>query len=374
MPAFSPPEVLLLGPGPSNPDPRTLLALARPTIGHLDPRFVQMMDQTRSLLRFAFQCKHSMTLPLSAPASAAMEFAFVNLLAAGDRALICTNGVFGQRMAEIARRRGAIVQCLDFEWGRAIDPEAVQKALQIGAPPRLLAFVQAETSTGAQSDAATLCRLAHQAGALTIVDSVTALGGTPVEAGMWEADLCYAGSQKCLSAPPGLAPLSIAPRALEQIQMRTDSCASWFFDAGLLDAYWSESRQSRSYHHTAPVNQLYALHQSLQLLEEEGLEEAWQRHRRVHKQLLEGLGTLGLQLLPPEEERLPQLNAVLVPEGVDEAAIRRRLLLEHDIEIGGGLGPLAGKVWRIGLMGYNARPACVERVLLALSRVLERSL
>lgn len=369
--SFRPPERLLLGPGPSPVPQRVLDALARPTIGHLDPRFVAMMDELKELLRYAFRTRNALTLPISAPGSAGMEAAFVNLIEPGDTVIVCRNGVFGERMRENVVRIGAQAVVVDEPFGRPVDADKVEAALRAHPGAKALAFVHAETSTGVVSDAAMLCRLASEHGALSIVDTVTGLGGIPVEVDAWGADAIYSGSQKCLAAPPGLAPLSFGERAVAALRARKTPVQSWFLDLGLIIRYW-QGDGARSYHHTAPINMLYALHEALLMLNEEGLEAAWARHRDNHLRLRRGLEAIGLELFVAEAARLPQLNAVRVPEGVDEAAVRRRLLDEHGIEIGAGLGELAGKIWRIGLMGAGSQPQNVDRVLGALGEVLQR--
>lgn len=371
MSSFSPPERLLLGPGPSNVSPRVLAALARPTIGHLDPRFVGMMDELKALLQRAFRTTHRLTLPISAPGSAGMEACFVNLVEPGDTVIVCRNGVFGGRMRENVLRIGAHCVLVEDAFGQPVDPAKVEAALKANPGAKALAFVHAETSTGARSDAALLCSLAREHGALSIVDSVTGLGGIPVEVDAWGADAIYSGSQKCLSAPPGLSPLSFSDRAVEALKARKTAVQSWFLDLGLVTAYWS-GEGARTYHHTAPINMLYALHEALLILHEEGLEAAWARHHANHLRLRDGLAAIGLDLLVPEAARLPQLNTVRIPEGADDAGTRRRLLDEFGIEVGAGLGELAGKVWRIGLMGHGSRPENVDRVLGALRTVLGR--
>lgn len=371
MTSFHPPRVLLLGPGPSPVPQRILDALARPTIGHLDPRFIAMMDEVKDLLRRAFRTGNALTLAISAPGSAGMEAAFVNLVEPGDTVVVCQNGVFGGRMRENVVRCGATAVMVNDAFGTAIDPGKVEAALKANPGAKALAFVHAETSTGVQSDAATLCRLASEHGALSIVDAVTSLGGIPVEVDGWGADAIYSGSQKCLAAPPGLAPLSFGPRAVEALAARRTPVQSWFLDLGLVMNYWQGSG-ARAYHHTAPINMLYALHEALTMLHEEGLDAAFARHRANHLLLEQGLAGIGLDLLVEPSARLPQLNAVKVPAGVDEAAVRRRLLDEFAIEIGAGLGELSGRIWRIGLMGAGSRPESVERVVHALAHCLGR--
>jgi len=371
MHSFIPPARLLLGPGPSNVPPRILAALARPTIGHLDPRFVAMMDEVKVLLQQAFRTSNRLTLPISAPGSAGMEACFVNLIEPGDTVIVCRNGVFGGRMRENVMRLGAHCVLVEDPFGQAVSLDKVDAALKANPGARALAFVHAETSTGAASDAAALCKLAREHGALSIVDSVTGLGGIPIEVDAWGADAIYSGSQKCLSAPPGLSPLSFGEHAVAALNARKTPVQSWFLDLGLVMSYWS-GEGARAYHHTAPVNMLYALHEALLILHEEGLEASWARHRANHLRLRDGLTAIGLQMLVPEAARLPQLNTVRIPAGSDDLGTRRRLLDEFGIEVGGGLGELAGKVWRIGLMGHGSRPENVDRVLQALAIILDR--
>jgi len=365
---FDPPTRTLMGPGPSDVPPRVLQAMARPTVGHLDPAFAGMMDELMHLLRYAFQTTNAVTFPISAPGSVGMEACFVNLVEPGDEVIVCRNGAFGGRMLEnVVRTRGVPV-VVDDDWGAPVSVDKVEAALAATPGARILAFVQAETSTGALTDPRPLVELAHRHGCLTIVDAVTALGGVPLEVDEWGIDAVYAGSQKCLSCPPGLAPVSFNERALAKVKARKDPCPSWFMDLGLQLGYWSSG--ARVYHHTAPVNALYGLHEALLMLQEEGLEAAWARHRRNHLALVAGLEALGLRLLVQEQYRLPQLNMVVVPDGVDEAAVRGRLLAEHDLEVGAGLGALAGKVWRVGLMGYASRPDNVLACVRAFAAVL----
>ncbi|WP_417666314.1 pyridoxal-phosphate-dependent aminotransferase family protein [Roseibium sp.] len=363
------PNRLLMGPGPSNVSHSVLDALSQPTIGHLDPAFQTLMEEVKDLMRAAFQTRNEMTFPISAPASLAMEAALVNLLEPGDKAIIAQNGVFGGRMAEIARRAGANVVLLSFDWGKPVCPDTVAETVEMHPDAKLLAFVHAETSTGVRSDAARLCRIAHKAGILSVVDTVTGLGGIPVAVDEWQADVVYSGTQKCLSVPPGLAPITFSARAIATIKARSTPVQSWFCDLNLVLGYWSGTG-GRSYHHTAPVNAIYGLHKGLSELADEGLEASWTRHQAMHDRLAAGLADLGLEFLVDEPHRLPQLNTVVVPQGFDEAYVRQQLLQKHDIEIGAGLGDLAGKVWRIGLMGHTARPENVERLLTMLGHVL----
>ena len=362
-----------MGPGPADVHPRVLAALARPTIGHLDPAFSAMMEELKGLLRYAFRTDNPLTMPVSAPGSAGMETCFVNLVEPGDKVIVCVNGVFGGRMRENVLRAGGTPIVVEDPWGRAVDPDKLEDALAAHPEARLVAFVHAETSTGACSDVKTLVELAHRYGCLAIVDAVTSLGGSPLEVDAWGIDAVYAGSQKCLSCTPGLAPVSFNERALAKVKARQTPVRSWFMDLNLVLGYWQggdTGGSRRSYHHTAPVNALYALHESLVMLAEEGIENAWRRHQANHLALRAGLEALGLELVVPEAERLPQLNAVAVPGGVDEAAVRARLLQAYSLEIGAGLGALAGKVWRIGLMGWSSRAENILLCLGALGSVL----
>jgi alanine-glyoxylate transaminase/serine-glyoxylate transaminase/serine-pyruvate transaminase len=369
MRPFNPPTRTLLGPGPSDVHPRVLEAMSRPTIGHLDPLFVAMMDEVKLLLQYAFQTENALTLPVSAPGSAGMEACFVNLVEPGDTVIVCQNGVFGGRMKENVERCGGVAVMVEDPWGAAVDAAKVEQAFATHPEARILAFVHAETSTGAQSDAQALVDIAHHHGALAIVDTVTSLAGTPVRVDDWGIDAVYSGSQKCLSCAPGLSPVSFGERALAKIKARRSRVQSWFLDLNLMIGYWG-SGQRRAYHHTAPVNALYGLHEALLILREEGLENAWARHSRNHLALRAGLEAMGLRLIVREEDRLPQLNAVAIPDGVDDAAVRARLLEEFNLEIGAGLGALAGKVWRIGLMGHSSNARNVVLCLGALEAVL----
>ena len=366
---FQPPRRTLMGPGPSDVPQRILDALARPTIGHLDPAFTDMMEQTKTLLRYAFQTGNKLTFPVSGPGSVGMETCFVNLVEPGDKVIVCINGVFGGRMLENVKRTGGVPVVVEDPWGRAVDPNKVEAAFAANPDAKILAFVHAETSTGAQSDAAALSALARKHGALTLMDCVTSLGGTPVRIDQWGIDAAYSGSQKCLSCTPGLSPVTFSERAIEKVKARQTPVQSWFMDLNLVLGYWS-GEGKRTYHHTAPINPLYGLHEALVMLAEEGIENAWTRHRATHDALKGGLERLGLAFVVPEDERLPQLNSVTFPAGVDDAAARGRLLNEFDLEIGAGLGALAGKIWRIGLMGASARQENVDACLKALGAVL----
>jgi len=368
--SFHPPQRTLMGPGPSDVAPRVLGALARPTIGHLDPLFVELMEEIKELLQYAFQTDNALTLPISAPGSAGMEACFVNLIQPGDTVIVCQNGVFGGRMRENVERCGATAVLVEDAWGAPVDPAKVETALHEHPEAVALAFVHAETSTGVRSDAATLCALAARHDALVIMDTVTSLGGIDLQVDAWGADAVYSGSQKCLSCVPGLSPVTFSERAAERIRARSTRVQSWFLDMQLVMGYWGGDRK-RSYHHTAPVNALYALHESLVMLREEGLEAAFARHARNHRALVAGLEAMGLELVVDPEWRLPQLNLVRIPEGIDDGRVRARLLRDFDLEIGAGLGAFAGKTWRIGLMGHASRERNIVFCLNALEATLK---
>lgn len=367
--SFHPPVRTLMGPGPSDVNPRVLEAMARPTIGHLDPDFVEMMDQTKELLQYAFQTTNKLTMPVSAPGSAGMETCFTNLIEPGDKVIVCQNGVFGGRMKENVERCGGEAIMVEDDWGTPVDPEKLEVALKNNSDAKIVAFVHAETSTGAISDAKTLVELAHQHDCLAIVDAVTSLGGSPLKVDEWKIDAIYSGTQKCLSCTPGISPVSFSDNAIEKIQNRKTKVQSWFMDLNLVMDYWGSGAQ-RSYHHTAPINALYGLHESLVILQEEGLENAWARHDKNHQALKAGVEAMGLSFFVEEAYRLPQLNAVKFPEGTDEAKVRSELLNRYNLEIGGGLGPMAGKIWRIGLMGFASNQTNVLFCLGALDAVL----
>jgi alanine-glyoxylate transaminase/serine-glyoxylate transaminase/serine-pyruvate transaminase len=369
MQSFNPPHRTLMGPGPSDIYPQVLQSLSKPTIGHLDPLFIEMMDELKGLLKYAFQTENEFTIAVSAPGSAGMEACFVNLIEPGEKVIVCRNGVFGDRMRENIVRCGGIPVVVDDEWGMPVSVDKLEKAVCENPDAVAIAFVHAETSTGVLSDAKALAQVAKLNGMLVIMDAVTSLGGVPVRVDEWQLDAVYSGSQKCLSCTPGLSPLTFSPAAIEKIQTRKHPVQSWFLDQSLVLGYWS-GEGKRSYHHTAPVNSLYALHEALVLLYNEGLERAWQRHSDNHQQLKTGLTQLGIKFVVEAQNRLPQLNAVYVPEGIDEARVRQRLLDEYNLEIGAGLGTLAGKTWRIGLMGYGARKENVTLCLGALKEVL----
>ena len=367
--SFHPPVRTLMGPGPSDVNPRILEAMSRPTIGHLDPMFVALMDDMKELLRYAFQTDYDLAMPVSAPGSAGMETCFVNLVEPGDKVLVCQNGVFGGRMKENVERCGATPVMVEDEWGKPVDPDKVEEALKANPDIRLVAFVHAETSTGAISDAKTLAEIAHRNDCLIIADCVTSLGGSPLKVSEWGLDAVYSGTQKCLSCTPGLSPVTFSDAAVEHIKHRKTKVQSWFMDLNLVLGYWGGGAK-RAYHHTAPVNALYGLHESLVILKEEGIENAWQRHQHNHEAFRAGIEAMGLSFVVDAASRLPQLNSVTIPDGVDEAAVRSRLLNEYNLEIGAGLGPLAGKIWRIGLMGFASNQTNVLLCLGALDAVL----
>ena len=353
-------NTLLMGPGPSCVHPSVYSALSKPTIGHLDPSFIEIMDQIKMQLQKVMQTENRLTIPVSGTGSAGMETVFVNLVQPNDSVLVLINGVFGKRMQDVAERLGAQVDVLEFEWGTPVDVERARNQIK-SKPYKIVAIVHAETSTGVCNPVQELSETVHNSGALYVVDAVTSLGGMPVKTDEWHIDALYSGTQKCLSCPPGLAPVSLSDRAVEVIQNRTSKVPNWYLDLTMIINYWQGAK--RAYHHTAPINMLYALHQALQNILDEGLESVFERHMAAHTQLVHGLDKLGLSLLVEEPFRLPMLNAVKIPEGVDEAAVRIKLLQEYHIEIGAGLGPLAGKIWRIGLMGHTAYPENVDRLL-----------
>ena len=369
--SFHPPQRVLMGPGPSDVSPRVLAAMSRPTLGHLDPAFISMMDEVKTLLQATLLTANELTMPVSAPGSAGMEACFVNLVEPGDTVVVCQNGVFGGRMKENVERCGGVPVMVQDDWGRAVNPQKLEDALTANPGAGLVAFVHAETSTGAVSDAQTLVSIAHAHGCLAIVDAVTSVGGIPVRVDEWGIDALYSGTQKCLSCTPGLSPVSFGEQARARIAGRTTKVQSWFLDMNLVMGYWGGATK-RAYHHTAPINALYGLHEALVILQEEGLEAAWARHRMNHLALRAGLEAMGLRFVVPEGERLPQLNAVAIPQGVDDAVVRGLLLADYSLEIGAGLGAMAGKVWRIGLMGHGSNPRNVRSCLAALEDVLGR--
>jgi alanine-glyoxylate transaminase/serine-glyoxylate transaminase/serine-pyruvate transaminase len=357
-----------MGPGPSDVSARVREALARPTIGHLDPVFQELMEEIKGGLSRIMNAPGYACLPLPAPGTAGMEAAIMNLLEPGDVAVIAVNGQFGERMVDMAGRAGAEVVRVDHAWGEPVDPDKVEAALT-GRGAKLLGFVHAETSTGVLSDAGPLCALARTHGALSVVDCVTSLGGVPVDAADWGADVIYSGTQKCLSAPPGLSPFAMSPRARESVAGRREPVRNWLLDMNLIMSYWG-GEGGRTYHHTAPINALYGLHEALVVVEEEGLTATHARHRKTHGALVAGLEAAGLKMLVRPGHRLPQLNTVCVPDGIDEAAVRARMLANYSLEIGAGLGPLKGQIWRIGLMGASATPWHVRLCLTALTDAL----
>ena len=352
----------LMGPGPSDVHPRVLAALAKPTIGHLDPEFQALMEEIKTSLRYVFQTRNSLTYPVSGPGSVGMETCFANLVEPGDKVIVAQNGAFGGRMRENVIRFGGTPVDVKFDWGQPVDPNAIEDALKANPDAKALAFVHAETSTGALSDAATLIGLAKKYDCLSIVDTVTSLGGTPVLVDEWGADAVYSGTQKCLSCPPGLSPVTFSDRVADVVRARKTPVASWFNDLNLVMQYWSGAG-GRTYHHTAPINSLYGLYESLVMLEEEGLEVSWARHRLMHEALVAGFEAMGLSMHVAKDHRLPMLNTVKIPEWADDKAVRAELLSRYGLEIGAGIGALGGKVWRIGLMGQSA---CVKNVLLCL--------
>jgi alanine-glyoxylate transaminase/serine-glyoxylate transaminase/serine-pyruvate transaminase len=366
--SFHPPQRTLMGPGPTEIHPRVLTTMSQPAIGYLDPIFVDMMEELKALLRYVYQTKNPLTFPVSGPGSVGMEYCFVNLVAPGDKVVVCRNGVFGGRMIENVERCGGVPIVVEDKWGEPVDPHKLEDTLKKNKDVRVVAFIHAETSTGVRSDAKTLVDIAHRHDALAIVDAVTSLGGCPVLVDDWGIDAIYSASQKCLSCTPGLSPVSFSERVVDYVKKRKDKIHSWFMDMNLLLGYWGAS--TRTYHHTAPTNSLFALHEALLLINEEGLENCWARHQRHHTALKAGLEAMGMKFLVRPEFQLPQMNAVLCPEGVDEAAVRRTLLTEFNLEIGAGLGPLAGKIWRFGLLGYSCRPDNVMLCLSALGSVL----
>jgi len=363
---LAPTSRLLLGPGPSDVHPRVLAALGLPMLGHLDPEFVALMDETQKLLRYVFQTENRLTLAVSGTGSAGMEAVVVNLIEPGDAMLVCVNGVFGGRMADVAERAGAKVTVIERPYGQVFDPEEVRAAIK-RTSPKVVGIVQAETSTGAWQPLEEISRIVHEAGALLAVDAVTSLGGVPVKVDEWGIDAVYSGTQKCLSCPPGLAPVSFSPAAAERIANRKTKVQSWYLDMSMIQNYWGSNR---AYHHTAPIGMNFALREALALVVEEGLEARFERHALHARALRAGLAAMGVGVATAEGYALPQLTCASIPEGVDDLAVRGRLLKEWGIEVGGGLGSLKGKAWRIGLMGYNSRRSSVTLLLGALETCL----
>lgn len=365
-PELLPPNRILLGPGPSDIHPRVLEAIGKPTVGHLDPFYLSTMDQMQSMLRDLFQTKNEMTFAVSATGSAGMEATVVNLIEPGDAMLVCVNGVFGTRMADVATRAGADVTRIERPWGQIFDPQDLKEVLA-AKKPKVVGLVMAETSTGAWQPIEEISTLVHDAGAMLLVDAVTSLGGVPVEVDRWNIDAIYSGTQKCLSCPPGLAPVSFNQRAIESVLARKSKVQSWYLDVSMLANYWGDDRV---YHHTAPINMSYALYEALRVIHEEGLTACFERHRLNHQALQAGLTAMGIEFTAQDGHQLPMLNAVRIPDGVDDAEIRGSLLNRFGIEIGGGLGEFKGKVWRIGLMGYASRDTNVLTLLAALDQLL----
>ena len=367
---LSPPPRTLLGPGPSNVHPRVLRALSTPLVGHLDPEFIRLMEETKALLRFVFQTSNPLTLPISGTGSAGMETCFVNMVEPGDEVVIGVNGVFGTRMVDVVKRCGGTPVIMEAPWGSVFNPDDVRAALKRCTRPKLVALVNAETSTGAWQPLADIAPLVHEAGALFLVDAVTSLGGCPLKIDEWQIDVCYSGTQKCLSCPPGLSPVTFSLSAQEVIRNRKHKVQSWYLDLSLLEQYWGEERV---YHHTAPISMNYALREALRLISEEGLAARFRRHEDNHLALAAGLNALGMRLVAQEGARLWMLNSAAIPDGIDDATVRKHLLAEYNIEIGAGLGVFAGKVWRIGLMGESSTRSNVLLVLSALEAVLQQN-
>jgi len=365
-PQANPPIRTLLGPGPSPVHPRVLQALALPVVGHLDPKFLEIMDQSMAMLREIFQTENRLALPMSGTGSAGMETCFVNLIEAGDAVLIGVNGVFGTRMVDVAQRCGAQVDTVDAEWGTALDAQNFKSALA-KKKYKIVALVHAETSTGVLQPLDDIAKLVHENGALLLVDAVTSLGGAPVRVDELGIDACYSGTQKCLGCPPGLSPVTFNDRALETVRRRKTKVQSWYLDLSMIEKYWGNERV---YHHTAPICMNYALHEALRMVLEEGLEAAWQRHRRVHEAFIREMRKLEMEPAVAQSIRAPMINAVKIPEGADDAKVRQRLYDDFNIEIGAGLGPLRGKIWRVGLMGYGAREENIEILAKALKALI----
>ncbi len=362
---ITPSERVLMGPGPSDVSARVLQAISAPTIGHLDPEYLAIMDETRGMMRRLFRTRHEMTMAISGTGSAGMECCVVNLIEPGDEMIVCVNGVFGTRMKDVAERCGAVVHPIELAWGQSFEPDAIAQALKEHPNTKVVGIVHAETSTGAHQPLEEITQIVHDSGALLLVDAVTSLGGMDVRVDDWRIDAIYSGTQKCLSCPPGLAPVSFSPAALEKIQNRKTKVASWYLDVSMLAQYWGSDRV---YHHTAPINMTYALHEALRIILEEGIDARIARHTLNHRALRAGLEAMGLSYIPPRS--LTTLNAVHVPEGVDDAGVRKRLLNDFGIEIGAGLGPFKGKAWRIGLMGHASTKRNVLLVLSALETIM----
>ena len=365
-PKANPPVRTLLGPGPSPVHPRVLQALSLPVIGHLDPKFLEIMDQNMAMLREVFQTKNRLALPMSGTGSAGMETCFANLVEPGDAVLIGVNGVFGTRMVDVAQRCGANVDTVEAEWGSALDAQQVKTALA-KKKYKLAAVVHAETSTGVLQPLDDIARLVRETGALLLVDAVTSLGGAPVRVDELGIDACYSGTQKCLGCPPGLSPVTFSERAVEVMHRRKAKVQSWYLDLSMIEKYWGSERV---YHHTAPISMNYALHEALRVVLEEGLQAAWQRHRATHETFIREMRKLEIEPAVAESIRAPMINAIKIPEGADDAKVRTRLYDDFNIEIGAGLGPLKGKIWRVGLMGHGARAESVEILSKALKQLI----
>lgn len=364
---LNPTTRVLMGPGPSDVHPRVLKAMSTPLIGHLDPQFIQIMDEVKEMTRQLFQTKNQITSVISATGSAGMETCFVNLLEPGDKAMVCVSGVFGTRMCDIVERCGAKLIRVDASWGKPIDPIQVKEALEKSSP-KVVAIVHAETSTGVLQPLEEISKMVHDAGALFLVDAVTSLGGTQVKVDEWVIDAIYSGTQKCISAPPGLSPVSFSPKALEVMDSRKTKVQSWYLDMSMIRNYWAGAK--RAYHHTGPISMIYSIHEALRIVFEEGLENRFERHYRNHQMLRDGLEAMGFEFLVAPQYRLPMLNAIKIPAGFDDAVVRNRLLNEYNIEIGAGLGEFAGKVWRIGLMGESSTINHINMVLSALKQIM----
>lgn len=365
---LNPKARILMGPGPSDINPRVLKALATPLIGHLDPQFIQIMDEVMEMTRQLFQTKNQVTSVISATGSAGMETCLVNLLERGDSAMVCVNGVFGNRMCDIVERCGSKLIRIDAPWGRPIEPDQVKNALKHNKV-KLVAIVHAETSTGVLQPLTEISKMVHEAGALFVVDTVTSLAGTEVLTDEWGIDAIYSGTQKCISAPPGLSPVSFSPKAVEAMDSRNSKVQSWYLDMSMIRKYWEGAK--RAYHHTGPISMIYGIHEALRIVFEEGLQIRFERHKQNHIKLKEGLESMGFEFLVAPEFRLPMLNAIKIPEGIDDAKVRGRLLNEYNIEIGAGLGEFSGKVWRIGLMGESCTHNHINLLLSALVQILE---
>lgn len=360
------PDRILLGPGPSNVSERVMKAMSNPIVGHLDPAFLAVMEEVQEMLRAVFMTDNRFTIPISGTGSSGMEAALVNTIEEGDNVLVCVSGVFGERMCDIVGRCGGILKKIETNWGTPIDPDDVAAALK-DFPAKIVAIVHAETSTGVLQPLEQISKIVHEKDALLLVDAVTSLGGAPLKIDEWNIDICYSGTQKCLSCPPGLAPITFSPQAVEKLRKRSQKVQSWYLDMTMLEKYWGPKRV---YHHTAPINMIYALRESLRIVLEEGLAKRWDRHNKLHKNLITGLKKSGLKMLVDEKFRTPMLNSVIIPSGIDDALIRKRLLDEYNIEIGSGLGPLKGKIWRIGLMGHSCTSENVNLILLAFETLL----